>query len=62
MSHGWPLDPTTGAPYSPDALRAQARAMITRQEAERVITEGSTRRFLLCTASFGISYPNPLKG
>lgn len=52
MSNGWPTDPLTGAPYSPDALRAQARAMITRQEAERVITEGSTRRFLLCTASF----------
>lgn len=45
-----------------DARRAQARAEVTRQASERVITEGSLQRFLLCTASFGIAYPNPLKG
>jgi hypothetical protein len=45
-----------------DALRAQARRERARQESERVITEGSLQRFLLCTASFGIAYPNPLKG
>lgn len=48
----WPIDPLTGAPYSPDALRAQALHMLERQARERVITEGSLRRFLLCTASF----------
>ena len=52
MSHGWPLDPRTGEPYSPDALRDFARLTIEREARERVITEGSTRRFLLCTASF----------
>ena len=45
-----------------DALRAQARHEMTRQSSERVITEGSLQRFLLCTGSFGTSYPNPLKG
>lgn len=52
MSNGWPIDPLTGEPYSPDALRSFARLTIERQACERVITEGSARRFLLCTASF----------
>jgi hypothetical protein len=45
-----------------EILRAQAQREITRQASERVITDGCTRKFLLCTASFGTSYPNPLKG
>jgi hypothetical protein len=62
VSEGWPIDPLTGQPFDWSTHFARLRDERERREAERVITEGSLQRFLLCTASFGIAYPNPLIG